>query len=326
MKKLLSRIRSYGRLLKALNGFIYDFKRYYLYSAWKADMNDIDLRNYHAVKVYHSLEKSMSFENRKEGSGWNSAFVLLDILKIAKETGEIGYHDKAGRRVLNKFIGLDENKNTPQCGHIKAELLNLDFDSLEDHGSKEYSAEEFNNGVLTSPESFFFSRYSLREFRTDYVDEELVMRAVSLAMKSPSVCHRQAWHVYHTMESSLIQKVLKYQSGNRGFGERVPNLMIVTTDMKAFMPGNEHFQHWIDGGMFSMSLVYALHSLGVASCCLNWSQSPSIDRLLRSSVKIKPNHTVMMMIALGWPKENNKVCISARRPVNEVYSALQNQN
>src|SRR3546814_4434684 len=34
-------------------------------------------------------------------------------------------------------------------------------------------------------------------------------------------------------------------------------------------------------GMFSMSLVWALHALGYSSCCLNWSKTPSDDRKIR---------------------------------------------
>jgi nitroreductase len=141
-------------------------------------------------------------------------------------------------------------------------------------------------------------------------------------MKTPSVCNRQAWHVYHITDASIKEKALRYQSGNRGFGENIPNLMIVTTDLRAFMPGQEHYQHWIDGGLFSMSIIYALHSLGVASCCLNWSQSPGNDKLLRSLIDIEPSHTVIMMLAVGWPDKKNNVCVSARRPLDEVYTRM----
>ena len=49
-------------------------------------------------------------------------------------------------------------------------------------------------------------------------------------------------------------------------------LLIIAMDLKAFVPAHERYQHWIDGGMFSMSIIYALHSLGLSSCCLNWSK------------------------------------------------------
>lgn len=322
MKFIWLKIRPAGRLLKALHGFLYNFKRFYSYAGWRSNMSDIEQRNYTAAKIYHSLEKSMSFKNRKKGSGWADAYALLELLKVANRTGVHGYHDKAACKLLAAFIELDGNSETEQAKQIRNELTVLNFTSLDEHGTKKHSGADFRRGLLESPEDFFFSRYSLREFKDETVSEDVIKRAVSLAMKSPSVCNRQAWHVYHTTDSVVKEAALKYQAGNRGFGDRVPNLMIITTDLKAFMPGQEHYQHWIDGGLFSMSIIYALHSLGVSSCCLNWSQSPTNDKLLRSSVNIKKNHTVVMMLAVGWPDEQNSVCISARRPLDEVYSRL----
>ena len=319
---LINLIRPYGRLLKGLFGFLYDIKRYIAYGGWRSDMKNMNQRNYHSVKVYHSLEKSMSFKNQKEGSGWRDVNTLLELLKIAKKSGNVGYHDKAAKSLLSLFIEQKLETEPNKAEKAKLELSQYDFGSSDDHGIKSFSNIDFDKGKLDSPESFFFSRFSLREFKNEIISEDIVRRAVALAMKSPSVCNRQEWHVYHATDQEIKNNILKYQQGNRGFGDRVPNLFIVTIDLNAFMPGQEHYQHWIDGGLFSMSLIYALHSLGIASCCLNWSQAPKNDKLFRSIVPIKSNHTVMMMIAAGYPDTDNNVCLSTRRPLDEVYTKL----
>ena len=309
-------------MIKGLFGFLYDIKRYIAYGGWRSDMKNINQRNYHTVKVYHSLEKSMSFKNQKKGSGWRDVNTLLDLLKAAKASGNIGYHDKAAKSLLTTFIEQKMKTEPERAEKAKQALLQYDFESPDSHGIKTFSNMEFNKGKLDSPESFFFSRFSLREFKNKIISEDVVKRAVTLAMKSPSVCNRQEWHVYHATDQKIKNNILKYQQGNRGFGDRVPNVFIVTIDLNAFMPGQEHYQHWIDGGLFSMSLIYALHSLGIASCCLNWSAAPKNDKLLRSIVPIKPHHTVMMMIAAGYPDADNNVCLSTRRPLEEVYTKL----
>jgi len=94
------------------------------------------------------------------------------------------------------------------------------------------------------------------------VKQEIVKRAVSLALKTPSVCNRQAWFVYHIDDQSIIGRCLELQNGNSGFGHKIQSLLIIASDLKAFDTGGERYQHWIDGGMFSMSLVYALHPWG----------------------------------------------------------------
>ncbi|MBE0471039.1 MAG: nitroreductase family protein [Methyloprofundus sp.] len=317
------KLRKYGRVVNALIGFLYDFKRFYLYSAWKADMQNKEIRNYHMVKVYHSLEKSLSFKRRNKESGWSTAKMVLELIKIADSTNDYGFHDKAGLSVLKKFINHPDNTGHEHAQKIKQEIKNLHWSSDDAHGTKHYKDNDLLRGKLINPEAFFLSRYSLREFKQEKVEALQIERAISLAMKTPSVCNRQAWHVYHSDNQESIRKALSYQQGNRGFGDEVPNLMIITSDLKAFMPGQEHYQHWIDGGLFSMSLIYAFHSLGIVSCCLNWSQSPSNDLKLRSTFNIRPNDTVIMMLAFGYPDKDNNVCVSARRPLEEIYTKLE---
>src|SRR3546814_20513526 len=89
--------------------------------------------------------------------------------------------------------------------------------------------------------------------------------AVELALHSPSVCNRQASYVYCLQSREIIDRALSLQNGNRGFGHEIPCLLILCTDLSAFDTAGERYQHWIDGGMFSMSLVWALHALGYSS-------------------------------------------------------------
>jgi nitroreductase len=305
-------------------GFFYDYLRLAKFSAWNDDMTDSVVRGYHVVKIYHALEKSMSYKSRNPKYGWSSSFLLLNILKNAEAAGNAGFHDLAACDVLRKFISLPENVDTDNAIIISHELERLEIarTNADENGVQEFSIQQFHRGLMEKPEDFFFSRYSLREFKQEPVSESVVKHAIHLAVKTPSVCNRQPWHVYYTNEKAVIDNSLSLQSGNRGFGHAVPNLMLVAVDLRAFMSGSEHYQHWIDGGMFSMSLVYAFHSLGVASCCLNWSQSPFTDRELRKKLNIDPCHTVIMMLAFGWPDDHNKVCVSARRPDESFNSKL----
>jgi len=309
--------------VKAAHGFWYDLTRYYKYSGWRSNVQDPAVRNYYVAMIYHSLEKSLSYKNRNPGSGWKDALALFALLRIAKTTVSAGFHDKAAINVLQQFLTLESNINDLRTSSLLLELEELEFHAAEQHGAKQFMLSDFNKGKLKSPEDFFYSRYSLREFSDQLVDEEVIKRAITLAIKSPSACNRQAWHVYHTTNPIVRDKALRYQSGSRGFGDRIPNLLIIAADLRAFVPSQERYEHWIDGGIFSMSIIYALHSLGVASCCLNWSQNAFNDRRIRKLIAIKPHHTVIMMLAVGWPDEENKVCVSARRPFNEVYTLLE---
>lgn len=318
-------LRNIYRMIIGLKFFYYDYIRYIKYSAWKENFNDAEVRNYKSVILYHGLEKSLSYKERNSNSGWNNASQVLELLKIANKSNKIGFQEKASKIVLEKFINLPENIKNSKNKYFKEELKKLDkFDEEYniDCGYKDYSKNDFKKGILDKPEDFFFSRYSLREFKKEIVAEEDINKALNLAIKTPSVCNRQPWGVYHTSEKEIKDIVLTYQQGNKPFGKHIPNLIIVTTDLKAFFAADEHYQHWIDGGLLSMSIMYAFHSIGVATCPLNWSAKPKNDLGLRKLLNIKENHTIIMVLAVGYPDENNKVCVSPRKPLEEIFYKL----
>lgn len=322
-------VKVYARTVLAGFGFLYDLVRYIRYSGWRSSLDSVETRNYYMVKVYHTLEKSLSFTNRKPGSGWARANTLIHALERSFTLNGTGYHELVAITVLKKFAEVEKLHQPEKTAELMQRLVKIEKLSNQEvpffynSGAINYPLAEFDRGRLTAPESFFLSRYSLREFADAEISTLEVTRALEMAMKSPSACNRQSWHVYH-VQGELAQQALALQDGNRGFGHKIKDLLIVTVDLRAFVSPRERYQHWIDGGMFSMSLILALHSIGIASCCLNWSQSGSADLKFRKAIKISPHHTVMMLLAIGYPNVQNTVCASSRRPVTEIYTRLKN--
>ena len=74
----------------------------------------------------------------------------------------------------------------------------------------------------------------------------------------------------------------------------------------------ERHQIYIDGGLFSMSLIYALHSLKIGCCPLNWCAKPQNDKLLRKKIGLKDDDEVMMFLAIGEIKDSVIVAASSR--------------
>jgi nitroreductase len=54
-------------------------------------------------------------------------------------------------------------------------------------------------------------------------------------------------------------------------------------------------------------LVYALHSLGLGTCCLNLSVEYKRDQALKQSADIPDTELIMIMIAVGNLPERLKV-------------------
>lgn len=319
--KVKGLLRPIKNILFVVAGFSYDFFRYFAYAGWRK--NGAGKRDYRAVKIYHRLEKSLSFRVRKLSSGSEAVFALYNFFREKSfDTKKPGYQERVAVKVMSDFLQEMQSSDS-LIDEAKSLCQELQSIRASDGGVFAYTQEELQAGQLEEPEQFFMSRYSVRDFQDSAVDRDVIKRALRLAMKSPSVCSRQAWHVYHIEKRELIDKALSLQNGNRGFGHEVPCLLILAADLSAFDTASERYQHWIDGGMFSMSVVLALHSLGIGSCCLNWSKGPVDDIKLRKALKIQGSHSVLMMMAVGYANDSLKVCSSVRRPVEEIYTLLE---
>ena len=177
--KILTPIKPLGRIVKAAHGFLYNFIRYCLYSNAKENVVDNKKRNYISVKIYHSLEKSMSYKNRSSSHGWTAAFSLMEHCKAINASKNIGYHDKIALSVLKDFINLEGNVDRPEAKQILREIEEFDFLSDEDYGSHLLSRDEMTVGKLEFPENFFLSRFSLREFSPEAVENHIIEKAIS---------------------------------------------------------------------------------------------------------------------------------------------------
>lgn len=319
-------IKAFGRMIISIYGYAYDTFRYLRYSGWRKNISDPSVRDYHLAKISHALEKSMAFRNRNPSSGWANALELIEVLDQTRISGPATFQRDASEAVLRKFIELPESREQAISREISGRLGQTSGAGSAvnaAHGRRSLAKADLAKGVLADPEAFFLSRASIREYVDDIPSSALIERAVRLSMSAPSACNRQPWSVYYTVDPAIRDAALKFQSGNRGFGHQIPCLLVVAIDQRAFMPGQERYQHWIDGGMFAMSLIYALHSLGLVSCALNWSQSPSRDLAFRRAFQIADQDSIIMMLAVGFPKEESLACASERRPLPDILAMLE---
>ncbi|HLS72358.1 MAG TPA: nitroreductase family protein [Actinomycetaceae bacterium] len=175
--------------------------------------------------------------------------------------------------------------------------------------------------VPETAELFFASRRSTRNFDLAHPpDPAVVLHAARLAGHSPSVCNRQAscLHLFHDRET--VRQLLAHQRGNAGFGPTIPMLGIVTVRRGLFVGPGERNQRWVDGGLFAMTFVWALHALGVQSCMLNWSMPNRATAALRRTAGIDDGEDVIVLVAIGHRTGGSRVARSERRPAADFIT------
>ena len=167
-------------------------------------------------------------------------------------------------------------------------------------------------------EQLVSARRSVRSFTSMVVPREMIEHAIRLAQLSPSACNRQTCRVHLVRDEGRKKALLALQNGNRGFGHLIPALAVITSDSGAFFDASERHEPYVDGGLFSMSLMYALSAQGLATCCLNWCVSPGNDGALRKLLPLADSELVVMLMAIGYPEPSAMVPRSPRKSTESV--------
>lgn len=317
---MISLLKKIKRLL-VLNREIYlDGKRFMaaVPSGGPADPHRRSHLESDIVRRYHVLEKGLSMPEFRPGFGIPMVRDLMNNLAEWESSGfPIHGQIESAKAVLRSY-------------RERHELLKFDLEGLFDGVDLGGPSQDGSGGVRiyrpVTPElgdafqEVVFSRASVRTFDMERVpDQKLLLEAVKMATRSPSVCNRQTGRI-HCYTGDEVPRLLEFQNGNRGFGHRVPVLFAITSDLRFFTGVDERNQGWIDGGMFAMLFLLALHSKGLGAVSLNWSVRNARDEQLRKAGKIPDHERIIMLIGCGFPEEDAEVPCSQRRPPDEIIS------
>lgn len=268
------------------------------------------------IRQYHVVEKGLAMPEFRPGFGMSTVRSLIKDLEDWKGL-ELPRNEQfaAGQAVLRAY--------RDRHAEIGFDLEGL-FDGIDLGGACESGTggarpfEALPSDFREAFEHVCRSRASVRTFDPQRVPgREQILEAIALASRAPSVCNRQTARA-HVYTGADIPKLLKFQNGNRGFGHRVPLLFVVTSDLRLFTGVDERYQGWIDGGMFAMLLLLALHAQGLGAVALNWSVKNRSDVGLREAGEIPSYERIIMLIGCGYPEQGALVPISQRRPADQI--------
>ena len=291
-----------------LGDHLYDLRRFGVWSHG-TDADKTKAQALHAIyKSYHGVEKGLSLTEPRPGFGVDKiAFLMGKLRDYRMKFDPNGV--PAATSALQRYRAFNAGFAIENPA-----LETFLTDTTDDHsgGTRPVRRDDIMAITDKTGADFFWSRHSVRQYADTPVAMEMVHAAVDMARKTPSVCNRQGARVHVFADA---QKALSWQPGNTGFGHLASRAMIVTADLQAFSGTGERNQPFIDGGMFAMSLLYALHAQGLGACPLAWSMRADKDRAMRTALDIPDNEVVIMMISVGHLPETLEVAKSHRLPL-----------
>jgi len=311
IRRLLARV-------KVLSSYGYDARRFLGASSAGRSADDAERLAAHITMDYHRLEKGMALPSPRFGFGQDT--VLRLIRNIARYEDQHGVSDVTGfgRRALAGYRGFNQGSITPEFQSAIDGFLASEPVPGECQGVDALTSQTLFPFDSDSAQRFLTSRRSVRQFDGRPVSQALLRQAVRIAQQAPSVCNRQSARVFASNDRAKMDEMLRFQNGNRGFGDRLGAVIVIASDMRAFTSLGERNQCWVDGGIFAMSMALALHSLRMGACMLNWSVEPGRDRALRRCLGIDDNYAIITMMGAGHVLDHLVVAASPRRDTEAI--------
>jgi nitroreductase len=161
-------------------------------------------------------------------------------------------------------------------------------------------------------------RRSVRWYLPKAVPREIIDRALEVAALSPSACNRQPFEFRIIDDPKLLPSVAAVPKGTRGFDQGFPAFAVVVGRMRAFFSERDRHLIYIDGALAAMSFVFALESLGLSSCCINWADEAEQEREMSRLLGLAPDERPVMCISFGYPDPDGMVPYSEKRPLDRL--------
>ncbi len=306
-------VKSFARLVKFAMIYKMDYCKQVRYTTFLTGYKDSQEKLLaHLVVKAHTIEKGLTMPLKRYNFGQSAICEILsdlryyashysvneerfcDVVGIIKEYGR--WHEGMGVKIENADIveGLKWlDREYPEIQPIS-----------QFYGM---SPDDFFAGNKGNFYEFAHSRHTCRNL-SGKISEEKLQASLELAMTAPSTCNRQSVRL-HILQGG---DVLSIQSGNRGFGHLADKFILITSDLSDWTGIHQRNAPYVDGGIFLMNLLYALHYNGIGACTLNMYLDENRTKRLHKELDIPENEVPIALVAIGVPPTSFDVARSVR--------------
>lgn len=273
--------------------------------------------------VSHVLEKGLTMPDRHLGFGQPRVRMLLAMLR-----SYIDDYDAKPIQVQSSINDLAEYLYIHESAQFQ---LPEDITSGINEILKYRSSNEKITSIKSTSSEYFVedvdfeklakSRRSLRYYSDKEVSMTDLIDALKIAQTAPSACNRQATRVKIIQSKKAKEYVLSIQNGTRGFGHLADKILLVTSDMSNWAPIDRN-SAFLDAGIFTMNLLYALHYKKICACPLNADMNSKTFKEIHKVLNIPASEIPVCFITIGNAPDVFNIAKSERINVEDVYTII----
>lgn len=314
------RLLYYYTLFSAVRLYMYDIKRRVRDKIYNVSTEDKLYRD--LTVAYHIVEKGLTMPAPRLGFGKG---VVLSLCGMVHKFHELGFSADniafiQAVSVLGEYEEFHKHAGFTLDAEVEEALRQVTekFPGLKGEQQIHFSQHDYFADAGAAFDKFCRSRYSVRNYTDKDIPLDVFYECVELAQRSPSFCNRQPSRVHIVKSPEKKQQILELQNGNRGFGHLASTLLVVTSSVSMTNDLHERHENHFNSGMFSMTLLNALHFHKIGACSLNWSVSKERDISIRKVLQIPDNEVVVLVISCGYVPESFAVASSPRKSSKDI--------
>ena len=294
--------------------YVYWFRRDLWYSSnIKTQSSDLA----HLLVTGHVLEKGITMPARRLGFGYDRVRSIIETCSKAicnYTNNHIEIQSAIKDLEQYQLIHHQAGYELPDDITTGIEQL-LTQKTIDTQSCYEMTKEEYFKKTSDFFE-FAHQRHSVRWYSEEKIEHDILMKAIELAQTSPSACNRQSTRVYIIETEEKKKQVCQLQNGNRGFGHLADKMLLITSDMKCWS-----YQYrtsaYLDAGIYTQNLLYALHYYHICACTLNAHLTIKKSCKLRKIVGYSESEIPIVFISIGYPTAVFQIAGSQRLYVKQ---------
>ena len=260
----------------------------------------------------HRLEKALSYQVQKPVFGEDYIQETIQYLRDGRSTGGLDEQTvRWGESVLDVYF--ERCQSTVRVDEARR-LYREVRSGTPSPGWAPY-LESQRSAVAVAYDDLLqlaVRRRSVRLYRAEPPDRDLIRKAMAVAALSPSACNRQAFRFLYYDDAELVKQISAIPGGIAGY--TLPAVVLVTGCYRGYFDARDFNTPLIDASLASMAFLLALETLGLSSVCANWPCLPDRDAQVRTLLGLADDMFVVLLIGVGHPLPEGLIPYSAKQP------------
>lgn len=163
-------------------------------------------------------------------------------------------------------------------------------------------------------------RRSIRWFTSKKPERELIDKALEVAAQAPTACNRMPYEYRIFDDPELVKEVADIPFGAGGYSHQIPTLAVVIGKLDSYFSPRDRHAIYVDGSLSAMSFMFALDTLGVSSCVINWPDFEPLEMKMQKKLGLGPDERVIMLVAIGYADPQGGVPHSTKKELRTFSS------